>query len=120
MLKFAWHRVKSQTIANCFRYAGFIIVPGNTEEFLIEILEGRAENQILDEFHNVLPQGVTFGDYSSVDDGIIPIGVMTDGDIVDSLANVCEGLTLDEFEKKKTLHFQQRYQPLLKLSKLYN
>ena len=40
-----------------------------------------------------MPQGVTFGEYLSVDDGIIPNGVMTDGDIVDSLASDCEGPT---------------------------
>ena len=33
-----------------------------------------------------------------MDDGIIPTGVMTDGDIVDSLANACERPTVDEFE----------------------
>ena len=91
---------KTWTIVNCFLHAGFT-VPGNTEEFQIEILEARAESQIQeDKFRSVLPQGVTFADYLHVDDGIIAIGDITDGDIVDSLANACKGPTLDEFEGK--------------------
>ena len=102
ILKSAWCKVTPQTIVNCFRHAGFL-VPNVDEEFEIEVREGGSDSGIQkEEILRILPQGVTFADYLSVDDGIIPTGVMTDDDIVEAFTNAGGEPTLDEFEEDDT------------------
>ena len=101
-MKSAWCKITPQTIVNCFRHAGFL-VPNVDEEFEIEVREGGSDSGIQeDEILRILPQGVTFADYLSVDNGIIPTGVMTDDDIVEAFTNAVGEPTLDEFEEDDT------------------
>ena len=55
-----------------------------------------------DEILSIIPQGVTFEDYLSVDDEIITTGVMTDDDIVEAFTNTGGEPTLDEIEEDDT------------------
>lgn len=99
MLKSAWSKVKQQTIANCFRHAGFIDQSQECGESHMEMIETTPESDIPDIegiTHDVLPQGVSFEDYLSVDDAILTEDIMTDDDIIESLTPV--NVSTDEFE----------------------
>ena len=78
-------------------------MPNVVEELEIEIREGGSDSGIQeDEILSILPQGVTFEDYLSVDDEIITTGVMTDDDIVEAFTNTGREPTLDEIEEDDT------------------
>ena len=92
MLRSAWSRVRRETIANCFRHAEFTAPSHSPNELENDVLVEGPED--LDNEHE-LPTGVMFEDYIAVDDTIIPTGVLTDDEIIESITNP-DGPDLDD------------------------
>ena len=83
MLRKTWAGVTQQTIVNCFRKAGFQNDTQSQDEPAVDIdnNEGFDEEDDLP-LSRLLPDGVTFDEYATVDDAVETCELPTDDDIV--------------------------------------
>lgn len=82
----AWDKVTKSTIEHCFHHSGF----QTTEHLPLSSIENDMNSDDIFEVTNLpenLPNGVTFEDYVSVDDGIITTEFLSDADIIHMVQN---------------------------------
>ncbi|XP_064459053.1 tigger transposable element-derived protein 6-like [Ornithodoros turicata] len=90
MMAGAWNDVKRETVANCFRKAGFVAV---ADEACADALDDDDFEYALDdelrkvaEFPEAVPTDLTAHDFVSADDNVHVVAEMTDADIIVDVA----------------------------------
>ncbi|XP_060569621.1 tigger transposable element-derived protein 4-like [Ruditapes philippinarum] len=83
MLKTAWHAVSPQTIANCFRHAGF----QQSSVSGIEMIEDDPEDDLPLSTLRRLTSGVSFEQYTSADDSVPVCADLNDEEIINNVVS---------------------------------
>ena len=90
MLDHAWKQVKQQTIANCFRKAGFApspcVLPEDTQDESDEQREPAASTEAWEQLNEsgLIPVNVTFNDFVTADNSLLVNTEPTDQEILDN------------------------------------